>query len=66
MLQNWHGRYKKFETVMWNKLYHKRVLEKDGLMAEFSECRKYEDVLLSHLIVQNAEKVALTGQPLYY
>mgnify|MGYP002511105663 CR=1 FL=1 len=25
MLRRWHGRYKKWETVAWNKLYHKSV-----------------------------------------
>lgn len=66
MLKRWHGRYKKFETVMWNKLYHRNVLERDGLMAMFPGCRSCEDILLSHYIVQNAEKVALIYCPLYF
>ncbi len=66
MLRQWHGKYKKYETVMWNKLYHQKVLKENGLMAHFRECRRYEDVLVSHLLVENAEKIALTACPLYF
>lgn len=66
MLRHWHGRYKKYETVMWNKLYHKKVLKEKEIMAQFQECRRYEDILVSHLIVQNAERIALTACPLYF
>lgn len=66
MLRRWHGRYKKYETVIWNKLYRESVLKKNGIMAHFRECRRHEDVLVSHLLVQNAEKVALTACPLYF
>lgn len=66
MLRQWHGKYKKWETVAWNKLYRKNIF--GGEQAEtirFPIGRKLEDVLASHLIVANAERVALTMRGLY-
>lgn len=66
MLRQWHGRYKKWETVAWNKLYRKDVF--DGGKADvirFPVGRKLEDVLTSHLIVENAMRVVLTMRGLY-
>ena len=67
MLRKWHGRYKKYETVIWNKLYQRNVLYCDNNINTiyFSEGRIYEDILVSHLIIQNAKKVALTTRCLY-
>ena len=67
MLRQWHGRYKKWETVAWNKLYRKRILDSsDGSDAiRFPIGRRHEDVLTSHLVVANAERIVLTTQKLY-
>lgn len=67
MLRQWHGRYKKWETVAWNKLYRKRILDgSDGSDAIcFPFGRRHEDVLTSHLIVANAGRIVLTTKKLY-
>ena len=67
MLRQWHGRYKKYETVAWNKLYHASVLNggSDNRKIRFPQGRKHEDVLTSHLIVENANRIVLTTQVLY-
>ncbi len=87
MLRQWHGRYKKWETVTWNKLYHRNVFERclgekaisTGESREgewndrkaqngkirFPEGRKHEDVLTSHRIVGNAERIVMTTRVLY-
>lgn len=67
MLRQWHGRYKKWETVVWNKLYRKHVLmvEDDKPCSCFPIGRRHEDVLTSHLFAANAECVVLTGKKLY-
>lgn len=67
MLRQWHGKYKKWETVAWNKLYRKRIWNGDrgaGAM-RFPIGRRHEDVLTSHLAVHSAKRVALTTQALY-
>lgn len=67
MLRQWHGRYKKWETVAWNKLYRKNVLTgADGKPSiHFPIGRRHEDVLTSHLLIANAERVVITGKKLY-
>lgn len=67
MLCQWHGKYKKWETVPWNKLYRRSILDGDGKngMVRFPVGRKFEDVLTSHLIVKNAKRIVLTTQKLY-
>lgn len=67
MLRQWHGKYKRWETIPWNKLYDRAVFEgreKSGSI-RFPVGRRYEDVLISHLLINNAGKVALTMQVLY-
>lgn len=66
MLRQWHGRYKKWETVAWNKLYRKDVFNRGKAdVIRFPVGRKLEDVLTSHLIAVNAERIALTMRELY-
>lgn len=67
MLRQWHGKYKKWETVVWNKLYRKSVLngENGAAAIRFPIGRKLEDVRMSHLMVANAAKVVLTTRKLY-
>lgn len=67
MLRQWHGRYKKWETIVCNKLYRKSILDgKDSATkVRFPTGRRYEDVLISHLIAANAGKIVLTSRQLY-
>ena len=67
MLRQWHGRYKKWETIACNKLYRKQTFDgTDGAAAiRFPISRRHEDVLTSHLIVANAERIVLTKRKLY-
>ena len=66
MLQQWHGKYKKWETVVWNKLYRKSIFDKGGeAVVRFPDGRKLEDVLISHLLVANAKQIVLTMHKLY-
>lgn len=66
MLRQWHGRYKKWETVVWNKLYRKGIFDRKRETAvHFPVGRKLEDVLTSHLMAANAAKIVLTGRKLY-
>lgn len=67
MLRQWHGKYKKWETTPCNKLYCRSIFE-GGIRGErvrFPLGRRHEDVLISHLLVNNAEKIVLTTRRLY-
>lgn len=66
MLQQWHGENQAVETVVWNKLYKKQVFIKEGEMLFFAVSRNHEDVLISHLLVENSSKVVWTDRKLYY
>lgn len=67
MLRQWHGKYKKWETTPCNKLYRRTILEENGRggTIRFPLGRRHEDVLISHLIVENANKIVLTTKELY-
>lgn len=65
MLRQWHGKYKRWETTPCNKLYRRTILEDAGGVIRFPVGRRHEDVLISHLIVDNANKIVLTTQELY-
>lgn len=67
MLRQWHGRYKKWETVVWNKLYRKGVLtgRQDKPTIRFPIKRRHEDVLTSHLLIANADRIVITRKALY-
>ncbi len=67
MLRQWHGKYKKWETIACNKLYRKQILngtDSNGRI-RFPISRRHEDVLTSHLIVANASRIVLTTRKLY-
>lgn len=67
MLRQWHGKYKKWETIACNKLYRKQILngtDSNGGI-RFPISRRHEDVLTSHLIVANASRIVLTTRKLY-
>lgn len=66
MLRQWHGRYKKWETIACNKLYRKEIFDRgEADTIRFPVGRKLEDVLTSHLIVDNAMRVVLIMRGLY-
>lgn len=67
MLRQWHGRYKKYETVVWNKLYHISIFngDRDKVKIRYPIRIRDEDMLISHLIVENADRIVLTTQVLY-
>lgn len=64
MLREWHGKRKSLETVVWNKLYRREVLLGESRIT-FPEGKVHEDTCVSHLIVHNAAKVAVTDEKLY-
>ncbi|MBQ3163642.1 MAG: glycosyltransferase [Lachnospiraceae bacterium] len=61
MLRQWHGTRKRVETVAWNKLYRREVLR-----TPFPEGKLHEDIYTSHLFIENAKRIAITKQQLYY
>lgn len=65
ILKEWHGKRKQIETSVCNKLYKKSILLHDTHPILFPEGTRYEDVYVSHLMVQNAGKVAITERALY-
>lgn len=67
MLRQWHGRYKKYETSVCNKLYHISVFNggQDKVRLRYPKRKRDEDMLISHLIVENANWIVLTTQVLY-
>lgn len=64
MLRQWHGKYKKCETIACNKLYERNVWN-GKIRQRFPEGRKHEDVLISHIIVQSVERIVITTRNLY-
>lgn len=67
MLRQWHGKYKKWETIAWNKLYRRQIFGgiREVPSVRFPAGRRHEDVLTSHLFTANAGRVAITATPLY-
>lgn len=65
MLRQWHGKRKRVETVAWNKLYKREILE--SMSPEiFPTGKTHEDVYTSHLFVEKASDIAITDRKLYY
>ena len=65
MLRQWHGKRKRVETVAWNKLYKREILE--SMSPEiFPTGKTHEDVYTSHLFVEKASGIAITDRKLYY
>lgn len=62
-LSEWHGKRKKLETVVWNKLYHKDIFEKEAEI--FPVGQIHEDVQTEHLLIAKCEKVVFTTEKLY-
>lgn len=64
MLQNWHGKYKRLETVAWNKLYKRELFVKSNIC--YPKGYYHEDVQTTHLLINEANKVVITNEKLYY
>ncbi|MCD8037973.1 MAG: glycosyltransferase [Lachnospiraceae bacterium] len=65
MLREWHGKRKRLETVVWNKLYHKSIFGSGAEQIYFPEGVIHEDTYVSHLWVKKADTVAITNDILY-
>lgn len=64
MLRQWHGKYKQIETVVWNKLYKKTLFTENNIF--FPTGCVFEDVYISHLLIDKSQKIAITSEKLYY
>lgn len=64
MLKNWHGKYKRVETVSWNKLYKRDLFVENDIY--YPVGFYYEDVQTTHLLINKARKIATTNEKLYY
>lgn len=64
MLKNWHGKYKHIETMAWNKLYYASLFTNSGI--RYPKGYYNEDVQTTHLLVNQASKIVITNQILYY
>lgn len=63
MLQNWHGKLTKIETVAWNKLYALEIF-KDGI--KYPSGKLHEDVYITHQLVARSNQVIIVWKELYY
>lgn len=66
MLAEWHGKRKKIETVVWNKLYRRELFGDANQGIRFPEGKIHEDVYVSHLLVQRATRIAVSKEKLYF
>lgn len=64
MLRNWHGKYKRLETIACNKLYKRELFTKSGI--RYPKGYYHEDIQTTHLLVNEANKVVFTDEKLYY
>lgn len=62
LLNEWHDKNKKIETVVWNKLYKKELF--NGI--KFPEGHCFEDIHITHLLFAAARTVVIVNQKLYY
>lgn len=66
MLKNWHGRDKRLETVVWNKMYDRELFDYVDNMAVFPEGKLHEDIYVSHMLFQHAKNIAISRDKLYF
>lgn len=64
MLRNWHGKYKRLETIACNKLYKRELFAESGI--RYPKGYYHEDIQTTHLLVNEADKVVFTDEKLYY
>lgn len=62
MLEEWHGKNLNIETVAWNKLYNRKLFQ-EGI--EYPKGKLHEDILITHRIVANANKIVIVPYKLY-
>ena len=61
MLENWHGKMTRVETVAWNKLYDLELFR--GI--QYPRGRLHEDVYTTHLLIARAKKIIFIREELY-
>lgn len=66
MLEQWHGKRKRIETIVCNKLYRRTLLAGERNCTLFPIETMHEDVCVSHLLIQRAKKIAITERKLYF
>ncbi len=66
MLEQWHGKRKRIETIVCNKLYRRTLLTGEKHCTLFPIETMHEDVCVSHLLIQCAKKIAITERKLYF
>lgn len=59
----WHSSFTKIETMAWNKLYKKELFNK--IKIRYPEGRLHEDVFVTHLVIAQANLIAITSEKLY-
>lgn len=64
MLENWHSDFSTLETIACNKLILRDVFVKIDF--HYPEGVFYEDIRTTHLLVDAADIIAVTGRKLYY
>lgn len=64
MLSNWHGKYKRIETMAWNKLYKTTLFKDYGI--RYPMGYYHEDVPTTHLLVSKARRIIVINRKLYY
>lgn len=64
MLSDWHGSLSAYETVAWNKLYRKELLDKFAPEL-FPVGKLHEDIYTSHCFVAKANQIVITNASLY-
>ena len=64
ILKQWHGKYKHIETMAWNKLYRKALFTENNIF--FPVGCLFEDVYITHLLIDKAEKIVIMNEKLYY
>lgn len=62
MLQNWHGKMTKIETIAWNKLYNISLFQKE---VWYPKGKLHEDVYVTHLLIAKAQKIVIVKEKLY-
>lgn len=63
MLQNWHGKLTKIETVAWNKLYAIELF-KNGI--QYPVGKLHEDIYTTHQLVAKADQIIIVWSELYF
>ncbi len=63
MLQSWHGKLTKIETVPWNKLYATELFKSE---IRYPVGTIHEDIYITHQLVAKADQVIIVWSELYF